>query len=116
MDKKIKIEIKKKKFEIKVCECGFFGKTSGLMFRSRNTKNLLFGFVKKVRGIHVALHSWFVFFDFYVLWLDNKNRVVEYRRIKPFSTVILCSKYFRSIVEIPINETNKKLIRVLDGK
>lgn len=85
----------------------------GLTFRRRsNAPALLFDFGKRVR---FALTAFFVFFPFLVLWLDEKNRVLEVQRVKPFLFHINTKKPFTKIVEIPINEKYRREIRLLDG-
>ena len=102
---KMKIYFGKKSFEVEVKRTGLAGKIRGLMFRGRRTENLLF---ENCEGI--SLHSWFVFFDFLVLWLDEKNRVLDARIVGPFEFYVKSDKKFQSIVEIPINLKNKKIV------
>ncbi len=99
LDKKIK--------RISVKKVSPLGKLTGLMFRSCETRNLLFEFDKPTR---TALHSWFVFFPFLALWIDEKNQVLEVRKIQPFTTTITPSKPFRKIIEIPFSRRNKDII------
>ncbi|MEK6856288.1 MAG: hypothetical protein AABX66_03985 [Nanoarchaeota archaeon] len=108
----MKISFKKKVFDISISETGIFGKIIGLMFRNSNTNNLLFSFSKDVS---VSLHSWFVFFDFYVVWLNKENKIIEFRKIRPFTTMIYCTKKFRKIIEIPVNEKNRNLIHFMSS-
>ena len=103
----------KKAFNIRVKKVNFITMFTGLMFKSRETKNLLFDFAEDTQ---ILLHSWFVFFNFYVLWLDEKNKVIEFKEIRPFTTIISCRSKFRKIVEIPINKENRKIINFLVGK
>lgn len=102
-----------RKFKITAEKVNSITMFTGLMFKSRETKNLLFDFAGDTQ---ISLHSWFVFFDFYVLWLDKKNKVIEIRRISPFTTMISCRRKFRKIVEIPVNNRNKKILDFLVGK
>ena len=101
----------KKKIDIEVKKVGFFGKIIGLMFHTKETKNLFFG---KSRGM--ALHSWFVFFDFLVLWTDDKNKVVEWEIVKPFRNFVKSGRKFENIVEIPVNSRNERIIDFFVGK
>jgi uncharacterized membrane protein (UPF0127 family) len=85
----------------------------GLMFRGSRTDNLLFEFSKK--GFR-AITSFFVFFPFLAVWLDDKNNVVDWRVVKPFRFSINSKKKFRKLVEIPINDKNSKIIQFFVGK
>lgn len=95
--------------EISVRKAGFFGKAVGLMFKTSSTNNLLFEFYEDCR---LAIHSYFVFFPFLILWLDEKNKVVESKVVYPFTISVYPKKLFRKIVEIPFNCKNKKIIEM----
>jgi uncharacterized membrane protein (UPF0127 family) len=103
----MKIYFNKKKIDIKVRKLGFFGKGTGLMFKFRNTENLLFEFRKP--GRH-AIHSFFVFFPFLALWLDEKNRVLERKIVFPFKATVKPKKEFYKLIEIPVNRKNSRII------
>jgi len=75
-----------------------FRKFTGLMFRTRKTKPLLFEFKKDTR---MAIHSFFVFFPFKAIWLDKENRIIEQRTVKPFTFCARPRKAFRKLIEIP---------------
>jgi len=109
----MRIFYKNKRFEIPVKKVSFFGKFSGLMFRTKETGNLLFDFR---RDVEFSLHSFFVFFDFLVLWLDENNKVVDFRVAKPFLFSIRTKKPFRRILEIPINRKNSKIVSFFVGE
>jgi uncharacterized membrane protein (UPF0127 family) len=72
----------------------------GLMFRTRKTRPLLFEFDKNTRS---SIHSFFVFFPFNAIWLDENNKIIEQRKVKPFTFCIRPRKPFRKLIEIPIN-------------
>ncbi|MEK6910494.1 MAG: hypothetical protein AABW82_01860 [Nanoarchaeota archaeon] len=103
----------KKKIKVNVKKVSFFGKFFGLMFRGRDTTSLLFEFSKNV---NISIHSLFVFFPFLAVWLDDKNRIIEKRIVKPFIFSAKPSKKFRKLVEIPLNNENKRIIHFLVGK
>ena len=109
----MKIYSGKKSIEVRVRNLGFWGKGIGLMFRTRETGNLLFDFGSDGRA---AIHSYFVFFDFLALWLDSENRIVEWQIVKPFTFRIMPSEKFRRLIEIPVNARNKKIIGFFVGK
>jgi len=103
----MKIFYENRKINLHVREVGFFGKIWGLMFSSKEHENLLFSFNKSTR---IAIHSFFVFYSFLAVYLDNKNRVLEFRIVKPFDFHVKPRKVFRKLVEIPLNSRNKRII------
>jgi len=92
--------------DVPVREVSWWGRFFGLMFRSKKTENLLFDFGRETG---VSLHSFFVFFDFLVIWLDEKNRVLDSQVVRPFRFSVNCGKRFVKIVEIPLNQENRKI-------
>ena len=72
----------------------------GLMFRTRKTKPLLFEFSKDTR---TAIHSLFVFFPFHAIWLDENNKIIGQKVVKPFTFSVRPKKPFRKLIEIPIS-------------
>jgi uncharacterized membrane protein (UPF0127 family) len=106
------IKSKKKKISLDVKECNFFQKLIGLMFQRReNAEALLFDFGKNT---NVSLHSFFVFFPFFVVWLDDKNRIVEIKKAEPFRFNFSIDKPFNKILEIPISKKYSGLIKRLN--
>lgn len=101
---------KGKKISISVKETGFFTRGIGLTFKTKTTRNLLFDFSRDVTW-QGNLTSFFVFFPFLTLWLDEKNRVIDFKIIKPFVFSISQKKKFRKIIEIPINKSNFSLVK-----
>lgn len=104
---------KNKKIKINARKVSLLGKLVGLMFKSRNTENLLFEFEKESE---MSIHSCFVFFPFLAVWLDEKNRVIEKRVVHPFKLCVKPKKSFRKLVELPLNKSNLKAIDFLVGK
>ena len=107
------VSFKGKKINIPARKIGWWEKGLGLMFRTRKTGNLFFEFPR--RGFW-PMHSIFVFFPFLMVWLDDKNKVMEMKIIRPFTSVIVPKKSFKKILELPFNERNKKNIDLLVGK
>ena len=96
-----------------VKECKGLGMAKGLMFsRREKAKNLLFSFDKPTK---MAIHSFFVFFDFLAVYLDEQNNVLEIRKVKPFSLRISSTKPYYKLLEIPINEMNQGIVQILVG-
>ena len=102
----IRVGLGKKKISVGVTKVSPFG-SLGLMFRTRWTDNLLFDFKKKGNW---AISSFFVFFPFLAVWLDEKNKVLEYKIVKPFTFSVWPRNKFARLVEIPFNDKNKSLI------
>jgi len=100
-------------FKIEVINCNNLKKFLGLMFTRKEKANaLLFNFKKTTR---IKLHSFFVFFPFIAIWLDEKNKIVDLQIVKPFRFSVSSKNKFSKILEIPINKRyekiNKNLIR-----
>ena len=92
---------------MEVVKTGFFRRGLGLMFRISRTDNLLFDISSK--SASKLLTAWFVFFPFLVLWI-NGNKVVDFRFVRPFEAFIDTTKGFSSIIELPLNKKNFKIV------
>jgi uncharacterized membrane protein (UPF0127 family) len=73
-------------------------KIFGLMFRTRKTSPLVFEFKNDV---HIAIHSFFVFFPFRAIWLDENNKIIEQKTVRPFTFSVCPKRPFRKLIEIP---------------
>jgi len=104
---KIKIGLSGKKFSLNVKKVSALGMLSGLMFRTKKVRNLLFDFGSEGKW---TIHSFFVFFSFLAVWLDEKNRVLDYKIVKPFCFSVVPKQKFVKLVEIPVTDGNKMLI------
>lgn len=103
----------KKKISVNVSEMKGLMRGIGLMFRRSSTTPLLFAFETANR---TAITSVFVFFPFLAVWLDEKKKVIECRKIGPFRLSILPKNDSKYLVEIPIHEKNHELIEnILDN-
>ena len=113
MTKKIILTYKNKKLNLELKEMkGPFKEALGLMFsRRESAKALLFSFKKPV---NLKIHSCFVFFDFIAIWLDEKNKIIEIKRIKPWKFGIRPKTKYTHLIEIPINGKYKNLVNVPD--
>jgi len=89
-----------------VVNSGFYLKFKGLMFRREDRFQALLFSNSKNRGIH----SFFVFFKFLCVWLDDKNKVVDYKIVNPFNLYVKSSANFSKILEIPLNNSYKKIL------
>ena len=54
-----------------------------------------------------------MFFDFLVLWLDERNNVVDFKIIKPFSVYEKSNKDFYKIIEIPVSRRYHSIVDVI---
>ncbi|MBI4116915.1 DUF192 domain-containing protein [Candidatus Pacearchaeota archaeon] len=109
----MKIHYKNKSIEIFAKKVSPIGKVLGLMFKSKETDNLLFEFKNKTK---MKIHSFFVFFKFLAVWLDEKNNVVDFKIVEPFEFSVSPKKPFRKLVELPFNDKNRKTISIFVGK
>lgn len=107
---KIKAGFGNKKLNIEAKKLSTLGCYLGLMFKSRNSENLLFDIPGKW-----GIHSFFVFFPFVAIWLDEKNRVIDKKIVKPFTFYENPCRRFAKLIEIPVNERNKRIISVLSS-
>jgi uncharacterized membrane protein (UPF0127 family) len=105
--KSVKVGFKGKKIDIEARKLSFREQFRGLMFKSRNSENLLFDYPGKW-----GIHSFFVFFPFLAIWVDDKNNVLEYKIVKPFTFYVESKRGFARLIELPINEKNKKIIDI----
>ncbi len=81
--------------------------STGLMFVPRKkAKALLFEFNRPEK---FSLTSLFVFFPFIALWLDSKNNVIDFKKVKPFRVIIPSRKTYYRLIEIPLNKKYKKI-------
>lgn len=107
------IYYKKKGVKLDLEECGFFGKVRGLMFRRLGNAPILSFSWKE--DTNVSLHSLFVFFPFIVIFLDDKNNILEMREIFPWNLAIESKKKFSRIIEIPVSQKHRRLIEHLSS-
>jgi len=100
---------KNRKLNLEVFECNFFEQGRGLIFsRRKNAKILLFRF-KKLS--HLSIHSFFVFFPFIAVWTDDKNRILSWKKVSPFTFHISPpSSGFYSLIEIPVTKEYSKQV------
>ena len=98
---------KKVEFEAQICD-NVFSQARGLMFRSRRSSPALaFRFKRDVKE---PIHSFFVFFPFVAAWLDSDGKIIRIQTVWPFLPYAVPEKKFRTLVEIPINSKNRKIL------
>ncbi len=105
---KVVLDFGKKKIDVEVYDCRGLMQGIGLMFsRREKAKNLIF---KLPREGRLAIHSFFVFYDFVAVWLNSDGKVVEMKTVRPFSPYVCPKKDFFALVEIPINKKNRSIL------
>jgi len=112
---KIGLIYRRKKIYIQnVRKLSEFGKGVGLMFkRKEKCPAMLFEFTCPTK---MKIHSLFVFFPFAAIWLDDKNRIIEKKIVRPFRLIISCRKSFYKLIEIPVNKKYCRKIKLLFKK
>ena len=106
--KHIKIKLKGKEIKLELKEMRGLNKALGLMVY-RNS-NLIFNFGKGRQ----AIHSWFCP-KFLAIWLDNR-KVVDVQIIEPWRSFIRPKKDYDTLIEVPITESNYKMVNFIVGK
>lgn len=87
----------------------------GLMFRRRLERPVIFIFPFLSR-VDSAIHSFFVFFPFDAVFLDERKRVVDVRHgIRPFTPFVMPAEKAKYLVEMPAGLARKKKIEVGDA-
>ncbi len=109
----MKIYYKNRQIEIPARKVSPVGKIAGLMFRTKETENLLFEFSKETS---MRMHSYFVLFPFLAIWLDEEDNVVDFKIVNPFALSVSSKKPFFKMLELPFNNKNTKIIDFFVGK
>ncbi len=83
-----------------------YKKIRGLMFRRKFNHALVFLLNKKTR-FGASIHSFFVFFPFDIIWL-NDNKIVDLKEeVKPFTLNITPEKASDVFIELPAGTIKK---------
>jgi len=109
----MKVKLNGKAINLEVRKVSGLGKYFGLMFKTRNTESLLFEFKNWKTA---SIHSFFVFFSFLAVWMDEKDKVVDFGIIKPFLVLVRSRKPSTKLIEIPINLKNRQIMDFFVGK
>jgi hypothetical protein len=101
---------KKKRLNLQVFECNLFEQGVGLMFsREKNAKILAFRFKN---SSHLSIHSFFVFFPFIAVWTDDKNKILCWKKVYPFTLCVSPPKEgFFNLIEIPMTKKHSKVVK-----
>ena len=107
----MKINFKGNGVEIpNVRQCKGLDMGKGLMFsRREKAKALLFNFKEPTK---ITIHSFFVFFPFIAIWLDDKDNVLEVKKIKSFVPRISSAKSYSKLIEIPLNRAYADIAKI----
>lgn len=99
-----------RRLNLQAFQCNFIEQGIGLMFsRAKNARILAFRFKKKS---HLSIHSFFVFFPFIAVWTDDKNRILSWKRVKPFQFFIPSPKKgFFSLIEVPMTKEHSRVVK-----
>ena len=87
----------------------FLKRAIGLMFSFK--KNFNYGLIfdlKRETVTGAGIHMFFVFFSINVLFLDKNKKIVDYKRLRPF-TIYQPVKKIRYIIELPVRCNNYKI-------
>lgn len=107
------LNFKGNKIEIPdVVKVSGFKKYTGLMFKDINTSALLFEFPQATQQ---PIHSFFCP-DFFAIWLDENNKILEYKLVFSNRSLIKPEKEYKKLLEIPLNEKYSSLTKVFLGK
>ena len=80
----------------------FFSMLKGLMFERKKNFSYALVFELPVAGkLSAAIHSFFVFFPFDIVFLDTKKMVVETQNIKPFTPSYVPKQAAKYFIELP---------------
>jgi len=86
-------------------------KARGFMFRKKEDYALLIPFGRESKNN--SIHSFFVFFSFHAIFLDEEKRVVDIERdIPPFRGGISSDRPARYVLEVPTGEVNIEEISI----
>jgi len=78
----------------------WFQKAKGIMFRKKLTTAVVFdmNFESKANS---AIHSFFVYVPFDVVFLNSKKKIVDMKTVNPWTFLVVPKKAAQYIIEIP---------------
>ena len=92
--------------KVRVCDTSF-SRTIGLMCsHSLSSGEGIMLVANQQSRNQTSIHSFFVFFTFDALWIDEKKRVVDKRTVKPFQTLIIPKAAAKYVIELPKGATS----------
>lgn len=81
-----------------------YARYRGLMFRFSSLP-LLFS----IPSSGFSIHSWFVFFSFYAVWLDAHKQVIAFEHIFPFTFRRDAPVSAHYLLEVPVSHALSRL-------
>ncbi|MSR85944.1 hypothetical protein EXS74_00945 [Candidatus Woesearchaeota archaeon] len=91
--------------KVKVCDT-LFSRTLGLMFSpSLPSSQGILLVANQQSKAQTSIHSFFVFFTFDALWVDENKRVVDRKTVKPFQALIRPREAAKYVIELPRGST-----------
>ncbi|MBS3074046.1 DUF192 domain-containing protein [Candidatus Pacearchaeota archaeon] len=91
-------------------KCSGFSKIKGLMFSRKEKANaLLFEFSEDTKR---SIHSLFCP-PFMAIWLNENNKIVEYKIISSNRFSVRPEKLFRKLIEVPLNSKYSPVVEFL---
>jgi uncharacterized membrane protein (UPF0127 family) len=106
------IKIGKKRYKTEFANT-FWEKTRGLMFRPGLEHALIFPLERESR-IGASIHSFFVFFPFDVLFLDEGQKIVDMKMVGPFRFNVRPKESAKYIIELPAGAIRDSGVHVGD--
>ena len=105
----MKINFKRKVLDVPdVGHCRGIRIIKGLMFSNKEKANaLIFEFEENTI---MKIHSCFVFFPFIAIWLNEKDEVINFKFVRPFTLNVSLEQPYRKLLEIPINSKYQSVI------
>lgn len=93
--------------KVKVCDT-VFSKTFGLMFRSRlaSADGILL-VARKESVAHTSIHSFFVFFPFDAIWMNEEKKIVDMKRVYPFRAFVYPRAPAKYVLELAVGQLEK---------
>jgi len=104
--KKVSFVFDKERIEVTARECGFF--SFGLMFRTKKTEPCVFEFGEPT---NFRISSLFVGFPFVAIWFDEKNKIIDAKKVEPFTLSVSPRRKYHTLLEIPINQKYSKIVQ-----
>ena len=99
--------MKLKRVKLQKCK-SLWSKAWGFMFSLSRKKSKLFIFDNEQ---NVGIHMLFVFMSLFVVWLDSRKRVVDFRLMIPFLSYY--NNRAKYVIELPFNLKNARIFKKL---
>ncbi len=92
----------------------FFTRLRGLMFRAKFPRTMLFVF-PEISIRRNSIHSFFVFFEFDAVYLDEEKKVIDiFERVRPFTFYIEPKKPSAYLLELEAGAVKRLKIGIGD--